>query len=154
MSRRSLRLSYRLSPLLLAMLLGACAGSPAASPEEDRQAKQFPAPAAEKGALYVFRDGGLMGVVKTVDVSIAGGAEAVLAANNYLRLEGPPGPIDVTCRTDTDRAARHVDIAEGQTRYLQITMTPGLWGSGCSLAEVGPDRGQAAIRGGKQVVAK
>src|SRR5476649_2641891 len=82
-------------PLLLAA--AACANVPLADPQQDSEAKRFEQPARDNGALYIFRSG-YMGLARPIDISIAGGANAKLASNTYLRLEGPPGPIALSCR--------------------------------------------------------
>jgi hypothetical protein len=140
-----------LSSLLL-LSLGACANVPLASPQDDQEAKRFDLPPPEKGALYVYRQG-WFGVARPVDVAIAGGAQAQLASNTYFRLEGPPGPVEVSCRTGDKSDSRQVEMAPGQTRYLEVAMRAGWWGPTCEVSEVPPQQGQAAVRAGKRVEA-
>ena len=134
---------------LLAMA-AACASVPLADPRQDADAKRFAAPAQDNGALYVYRSG-LMGFVRPIDVSIAGGVSAELAPDTYLRLEGPPGPVELSCRVGDHRGGQQVEIQAGQTRYVEVSMTIGAWSPGCQVAEVPSDRGQAAVRSGKRV---
>ncbi len=85
------RLSWASSALLLA---GACAGSPSAPPQADQQAKQLQAAARRaEAALYVYRSG-LMGMLRPLDVSLAGGASAQLGYNTFILVDGPPGQIE------------------------------------------------------------
>jgi len=133
------------------LALGACAQVPLADIRADQEGKQFDPPAAEKGALYVYRTG-LMGIARPIDVAVVGGASAQLASNTYLRLEGPPGPVEVDCRIGDKTGGSQIDIAEGRARYVQVSMTVGLVLPGCTVTEVSPDQGQAAIRGSKRVV--
>ena len=141
--RRALSLSLLLS-------LAACANGPVAGPQDDQQAKLFEQPARDKGALYVYRHE-LMGFTHPIDVAIAGGASAQLPINTYLRLEGPPGPIEVDCKMGDNQGAAQIEIAEGRTRYVEVSTTTGLWSSGCKLREVAPDVGQAGVRGSRRV---
>ncbi|HTR87164.1 MAG TPA: hypothetical protein VMI56_21965 [Reyranella sp.] len=134
----------------LLLPLGACATVPLASPQADQIGKEFTPPAQGSGALYVYRSG-YMALAKKVDVSIAGGAQAALAPNTYFRLEGPPGPIDISCRTD-NTAGREVQIQPGETRYVEVAMNAGWLGPSCSVAEVPPEQGQAAVRNAKRVI--
>ena len=146
-----MRLSLSLSiPLLLA--LGACANPPMTTPQEDLAAKQFQAPAYGKGALYVYRQG-LMAFALPVDVSIVGGAQAQLNRNNYMRIEGPPGPIEVACNMGGTRQSQQVEIGAGQVRFVEVTANAGLMGPTCSLSEVAPGRGEEAVRGSRRVAA-
>ena len=83
--------------LSMVLVVGACSGSPSAPPQADQQAKQFAPPRPSQGALYVYR-AGVMGALRPLDVSLAGGASAQLAYNTFIRVEGPPGPIDIACK--------------------------------------------------------
>jgi hypothetical protein len=137
---------------LLLLGLGACASAPMAPEQADQEAKRFDRPAPDKGALYIYRRG-LMGVARPIDVAVAGaGAASVpLAFNTYLRLESPPGPIEVDCRIGDKTGAGHVQIAGGETRYVEVSMKVGWWTPGCEVAEVPPDQGRAAILASRRV---
>jgi hypothetical protein len=136
--------------LSLLLMLGACAQAPMAPEQADQEAKRFDQPAPDKGAVYIYRSG-LMGLVQPIDVAIAGGANARLPYNTYLRLEGPPGPIEVDCRVGDRTGSGQVQIADGQTRFVEVTMTVGWLAPGCAVAEVPPDQGQSAVRAARRV---
>ena len=133
-----------------ALLAAGCAQVPMADPQADQMAKAFPSPEPGKGALYVYRSG-VMGVARPIDVAIVGGATAQLATNTYLRLEGPPGPVEVDCKVGDKTGGGQVQIGEGRTRYVEVSMKVGLMLPGCEVAEVPPEQGQAAVRGGRRV---
>ena len=136
--------------LSLLFVLGACANVPMAPPQADQDAKRFDQPAQDKGALYIYRPG-WMGLAKPIDVAIVGGATAQLGSNTYLRLEGPPGPVEIDCRIGDNNAAQQVQIQDGQTRYVEVSMTIGWWLPGCEVAEVPPGQGQAAVLASKRL---
>jgi hypothetical protein len=136
--------------LSLLFMLGACASGPTAPPQADQEAKRFDQPAPDKGALYIYRPGWL-GLAKAVDVALVGGATAQLGSNTYIRLEGPPGPVEIDCRVGNNNAAHQVEIQDGQTRYVEVSMTIGWWLPGCEIAEVPPDQGRAAVLASKRV---
>ena len=136
--------------IAFALLAAGCAQVPMADPQADQMAKAFPPPQSGKGALYVYRSG-VMGVARPIDVAIVGGATAQLATNTYLRLEGPPGPIEVDCRVGDKTGGGQVQIGEGRTRYVEVSMKVGLMLPGCEVAEVSPQQGQAAVRGSRRV---
>ena len=136
--------------LSLLFVLGACANVPMAPPQADQDAKRFDQPAPDKGALYIYRSGWI-GVAKPIDVAIVGGATAQLNSNTYLRLEGPPGPVEVDCKVGDKTGNGQIQIQDGQTRFVEVSMTVGLWTPSCEVAEVPPDQGQAAIRAARRV---
>jgi hypothetical protein len=135
--------------LSLLSLAAACASGQMASTQDDQQAKQFASPAPDKGALYIYRRE-LMGFTRPIDVAIAGGASARLPVNSYLRLEGPPGPIEIDCKVGDSQGAAQFDIADGRTRYVQVSMK-GMWSPGCQVAEVPPEVGREAVRSSRRV---
>ena len=136
--------------IAVALLLPGCTQVPMANPQADQAAKAFPPPEPGRGALYVYRSG-VMGLGRPIDVSVAGGATAQLPYNSYLRLEGPPGPIEVDCKVGDNTGARQLEISEGRTRYVEVSMKVNLLLPGCEVAEVSPDQGQAAVRGSRRV---
>ena len=140
----------RVLSLLPLMVLAACAASPTASPQLNQEGKQFLQPSPDRGALYVYREG-WMGIARPVDVVVAGGAQARLGHNTYLRVDGPPGPLEVACKAGDGTSTRQIDVQPGQTRYVAVSMSAGLWGPGCEVAEVSPDQGQSAIRGARRI---
>jgi hypothetical protein len=131
-------------------MLAGCAQVPMADPQADQMAKAFPMPAPGKGALYVYRTG-YMGIARPVDVQVVGGRRAQLGSNTYLRLEGPPGPIEVDCKVGDKTGAGQVVIDEGRTRYVEVSLKIGALLPGCEVSEVAPQQGQAAVRGSKRV---
>ena len=136
--------------LAAALVMSGCAQVPMADLQADQAAKAFPPPEPGRGALYVYRTG-LMGIARTIDVQVVGGRSAQLASNTYLRLEGPPGPIQVDCKVGDKTGAQQLEIVEGRTRYVEASMKIGILLPSCELAEVPPEQGQAAVRGSKRV---
>jgi hypothetical protein len=134
------------------LVAAGCAQAPMAEPQADQMAKAFPTPEPGRGALYVYRRG-IMGFARPIDVQVVGGATASLMTNTYLRLEGPPGPIEVDCKVGDKTNATQIEIREGRTRYIEASMKVAALLPGCELAEVPPEQGQAAVRGGRRVQA-
>jgi hypothetical protein len=138
-------------PLLLA--LGSCASSPMADPQADQEAKQFLRPEGDRGAVYIYRSG-LFGLARPLDVGITNGINAKLPYNSYLRVDGPPGPVEVGCSAGDYRSSTQVDIAPGRVTFVEATMTMGLLSPHCNVAEVPPDQGRAAVQSSKRVAAQ
>lgn len=143
---------FRIRSLSLALMLavGACAGSPTAPEQADQEGKRFDQPRPESGAVYVYRSG-LMGFARPIDVTVAGGATAQLGSNTYIRVDGQPGPVSIGCRIGDNTGNQQVQVQDGQTRFVEVSMTIGLLLPGCEVAEVPPDQGQAAIRAARRV---
>lgn len=139
--------------LTLATLLaaGACAQVPMADQQADQEGRRFDPPAPDKGALYIYRSG-LMGLARPIDVAIAGGASAQLASDTYVRLEGPPGPIEIDCRIGDNTGGNQIQIADGQVRFVEVSMKVGVLLPGCEVNEVSPGQGQAAVQNSRRVI--
>jgi hypothetical protein len=137
----------------LLLTLGACANVPMADQQADLAGKQFERPDGERGAVYIYRSG-LFGVARPLDVGITNGVTAKLASSTYLRVDGPPGPIEVGCAAGDYKNSAQVEVAPGRVTYVQASMTLGLLGPHCEVAEVPPDQGQAAVRASKRVAAQ
>lgn len=136
-----------------ALLTAGCAQVPMAEPQADQMAKAFPTPEPGRGALYVYRSS-FMGVARPIDVAVVGGATAQLATGTYMRLEGPPGPVGIDCRVGDKTGSGQVQMDEGRTRYVEVSMKVGMLLPSCEVAEVGPQDGQQAVRGGRRVYAQ
>lgn len=132
------------------LLIAGCAQVPMADPQADQLGRAFAPPEPGKGVLYVFRSG-VMGVARPIEVGIVGGATAQLATNTYLRLEAPPGTVQVACTVGNNSGSGQAQIGEGSIRYVEVSMKVGLLLPGCEVAEVPPEQGQAAVRGGRRV---
>jgi len=139
--------------LTLLLTLGACTSVPMADPQADQAGKQFDRPDGDRGAVYIYRSG-MFGIARPLDVGITNGVTTKLAYNTYLRVDGPPGPIEVGCAAGDYRSSAQVEIAPGRVTYVQASMTAGFWGPHCEVAEVPPDQGQAAVRASKRVAAQ
>ena len=139
-------------PLLLT--LGACAATPLADPQSDQQAKQFLRPEGERGAVYIYRSG-LFGLARPLDVGITNGVNARLPYNSFLRVEGPPGPIEVGCAAGEYRSSTQVEVVPGRVSFVEASMTMGNgFTPHCNVTEVPPDQGEAAVRSSKRVAAQ
>src|SRR5262245_35111980 len=126
--------------LSLLLLLGACAGSPSAPPQADQEAKRFEPPPPDRGALYIYRSG-LLGMARPIDVNLVGGSSAQLGYNTFIVVEGPPGPVEIGCKVGDKTGTGQVQVDNGRTRFVEVTMTMGWLTPGCEIAEVPTDQG-------------
>jgi len=136
--------------LALTLLVAACANTaiPLAPAEEDAAGKQFAPPAPGFAALYIFRanDG--------ADYTIIDGQRTlgVLGANNWMRVELPPGNHNIHCAVPKYSdlvSSTIVPLSPGSIAYLSAT----LWESGfsCHLMSEDADIGVPGVRRGSRV---
>jgi formylmethanofuran dehydrogenase subunit C len=92
-----------------------------------------------------------MGMMRPLDVSLAGGASAQLGYNTFILVEGPPGQIDIACKIGDKTASGQVQIQGGETRFVEVSMNAGLWTPNCEIAEVSAGQGEAGVRSARRV---
>jgi hypothetical protein len=84
-----------------------------------------------------------------------------LANKTWIRIEVAPGRHMITCSapsyaplTQTPADAATVDIAPGETRFLEVDVWPGLpLNPRCTATEVSADKGRAGVTGGNRAIA-
>lgn len=141
--------------LVLSLALGAtaCADVQMATPQEDQIGKRFEPPPPDKGAVYLYRQG-LLGALAPVNVVVAsngGGLNVALGPDTWVRLEGDPGPLEVRCVDDP--AGQRIDVAPGETRYVEVSYRIGLMKAGCGVGEVSQLQGQRGVANGRRAIA-
>jgi hypothetical protein len=136
--------------LALALLVAACANTaiPMAPAAEDAAGKQFAPPAPGFAALYIFRGN------EGTDYTIIDGQQTlgVLGANNWMRVELPPGSHNIHCAVPKYSelvSSTIVLLSPGNIAYVSAT----LWESGFSCHLVGEDAdiGVPAVLRGSRV---
>ena len=146
---------FRLATILLPLvLLGACANVQMATPQEDQLGKRFAQPPPDKAALYLYREG-MLGAMVPVAVTVqtqTGGLDVALSPDTWVRLEGDPGPLEVRCAKDQNIGQR-IDVAPGETRYVEVSYRMSFLDAGCGVHEVTPLEGQRGVARGKRAVA-
>ncbi|MCL7744577.1 DUF2846 domain-containing protein [Guyparkeria hydrothermalis] len=142
---------YGLFTLVAALLLlGGCASVPMASMEADAEAKAF-TPAADKGALYIFRDE-VFGAAIPMTVSVNGHVIGQTAANSYFWLELEPGRYRVESHTE-NVSTLPVTVATGENTYVWQEVKMGMWMARSLLQEVDAERGRQGVVDSKLVEA-
>jgi hypothetical protein len=131
--------------LLSALALGACDPVFRTPPQADQDAKLFPPPLPGQTALYIFRDSSYA-PHWPIKVTVLDAVDTLMPAGTYLRVDVPPGPLDVRCVTAALPDHRRTTVAAGETRYLQVRLNPGTYSPYCLVVDVAPEAAQAAIR--------
>lgn len=146
--------------ILLAGLLAGCASVPMTGPTADADGKRFDPPPPGLSALYLYRSS-LLGSELAFNIADNGQPIGTLANKTWIRVEVAPGQHVITCiapshapLTQTPAQAATVDLAPGETRFLEVDVWPGLpLNPRCQATEVSPDQGRAAVSGGNRAVA-
>ena len=142
------------------ILLAGCATVPMASPGSDAEGKRFIPPPPGQSVLYLYR-GSLLG--SEVAFNLADNQQPIgtLAEKTWIRVEVVPGRHLISCTapsyaplTQTAVQAATVDLAPGETRFLEVDVWPGLpLNPRCRATEVSADQGRAGVSGGNRAVA-
>jgi len=146
MPGRFLRLA---APFVMAAGLAACASVTLAPVTQDTAGKQFAPPAEGQSALYIYREG-IFGSAVLLPVSVGQRAIGALASDTWFLIDVPPGTYDVRCTGGENTDTRTVQLAPGETRYVEAALRAGFLASRCAVFEVAPETGQKAIRAGKR----
>ena len=142
------------------ILLAGCAAVPMASPGSDAEGKRFDPPASGQSVLYLYRSS-LLG--SEVAFKLADNQQPIgtLADKTWIRVEVAPGRHVITCTapsyaplTQTPAQAATVDLAPGETRFLEVDVWPGMpLNPRCRATEVSADQGRAGVSGGNRAMA-
>jgi hypothetical protein len=142
------------------ILLAGCATVPMASPGSDSEGKSFDPPAPGQSVLYLYRSS-LLGSEVTFTLADNQQTIGTLADKTWIRVEVAPGRHVITCTapsyaplTQTPAQAATVDLAPGETRFLEVDVWPGLpLNPRCRATEVSADQGRAGVSGGNRAMA-
>jgi hypothetical protein len=129
-------------------LLTACATVPLAPTDLDEAGKRFDMPPPGLGAIYVVREGMLVGGITSISVGERKVGE--LGYNTWLRFDLPPGTYDIRGESGQNGATTLVIMRAGEIHYLSFETTflhPSLVRSilEMSVVELPAAQGQAAV---------
>lgn len=136
-------------PALLAFSLSACASVPMAPTDADAEGKRFPPPPPGQATLYVLRGGGL-GAAVPIGATIGQRSVGSLAPFTWFRVDVAPGPQDVRCVTREVERSVVVEMAPGETRFVQLGAEMGWVTARCWLEQVPPEQGRAVVMTGQR----
>lgn len=146
--------------LSTALFLAGCATVPMAGPGADAEGKRFDPPAPGQSVLYLYRSS-MLGSEVAFDLANNQQPIGALADKTWIRVDLAPGRHVITCTapshaplTQTPAQAATVDLAPGETRFLEVGVWPGLpLNPRCTATEVSADKGRAAVMGGNRAMA-
>ena len=135
--------------LTTTLLLSACASVPMASRDADAAGKTFAPPPPGSATLYLYRES-IFGAAYTVGLSVGQRSLGALAPDTWFRIDVEPGTYDVRCTTPEASASKSVQIAPGETRFVEAAIRMGFVEPRCAVFEVAPEKGRSAVTGGKR----
>src|SRR3954468_10816964 len=141
-----------ISLLILSSLMLAACGGPVVrtTVEEEAIGKTFAPPAPSMAAIYIYRAGNYAWAWP-VDVSVVGAVKTLFPVDTFVRVEVPPGPIEVNCITNARSDHQRREMAADQIRYFQVTLYRGEYGPYCLVSEATPEVGQAFVRADRRI---
>jgi hypothetical protein len=135
--------------LALALLLPACASVPMAGADADARGKAFTPPPPDKAALYVYREG-IFGAAVLLAVTVGPRALGSLAPDTWFRIDLDPGRYDVRCSGGENSESVIVQLASGETRFVEAAVRLGMFAPRCGIFEVSPEKGRTAVLAGRR----
>lgn len=146
----------RLSTPLLALslclpLLAQCAATSTATSEENATALGFEVPEG-KGVVYLFRPGRAVGAGVQIPVKVNGVDAGGTGPGTYFRWELLPGTYTFWSQTSEASATVRVDLAEGQTVFVEQNPRIGLDSGRVTMKVVSEAAGKRAVQSSKLLV--
>ena len=140
------------SLMAASILLAGCATVPLAGAGADAEGKRFDPPAPGRSVLYLYRSS-ILGTEAIFNVADNQQPIGALADKTWIRVDVSPGQHVITCAvpsyaplTQNPAQAATVNLAPGETRFLEVDVWPGLpLNPRCTATEVGADKGRAAV---------
>lgn len=143
------RQALRFLALTTTLLLSACASVPMASRDADAAGKTFAPPPPGSATLYLYRES-IFGAAYSLALSVGQRNLGALAADTWFRIDVEPGTYDVRCTTPEASGSQSVQIASGETRFVEAAIRMGFVAPRCAVFEVAPEKGRSAVTGGKR----
>ena len=139
----------RLMLVLAAFLLATgCASVPMAPADEDAAGKRFEPPPATQAVLYVFRES-MFGSAFSMPVTVGPRPLGNLATDTWFRVVLEPGSYEVRCNMENS-ASVPVQLASGETRFVEAAIRFGFVTPRCALTEVDAATARTAILSGRR----
>lgn len=116
-------MKLKLTGLLLAMLLAA--GGCASGPKYTEVKSAIPSLAADKGRVYFYRSGSMIGSGIQPSVNLNGEKVGDSVPGGFFFVDRSPGAYEVLLSTEVERKASFT-LEPGQLRYIRMSVGLGL----------------------------
>lgn len=127
--------------LALAWLLAGCA---ATGPKFAEVEASIPTLRAGEGRVYFYRDVSGVGAAVKPDIRLNGQVVGSVAPGGFFFVDRPAGTYTASSSTETDTSVQF-QLADGQSAYLQFSITMGLMVGRPQLALRGEAEGKAQL---------
>jgi hypothetical protein len=135
--------------LTTTLLLSACASVPMSSRDADAAGKTFAPPPPGSATLYLYRES-IFGAAYSLALSVGQRNLGALAADTWFRIDVEPRTYDIRCTTPEASDSRSIQIASGETRFVEAAIRMGFVAPRCAVFEVAPEKGRSAVVVGKR----
>ena len=130
--------------LITTVLVSGCASVPMAPKEADAALKTFPAPTADKAALYVYRNS-FVGQALKKTVTLDGVVIGETANKVYFYKEITPGEHTLATESEFSDNAVTFHAAPGQTYFAEQYIKMGVFVGGAGIRIVDGEVGKKGI---------
>jgi hypothetical protein len=130
--------------VLVAVGVAACASTSNASPEMTEAAKNFEAP-DDKGLVFLYRTGRMVGAAGAIEVSVNGQAAGGTGPGTFFRWELEPGSYTFHSSTGEASATVALEVEAGAVYFIEQNARMGLNTGRVSMEEVDAQRGRSQV---------
>lgn len=122
-------------------LLAACA---ATGPKFTEVEASFPQLRAGQGRIFFYRNPGGMGLALKPDIRLAGVVVGEVEPGGFFFVDRPAGRYRASARTEVENSV-DIDLREGESAYVRLSITMGLFAGHPQLTLVNPVEAKGAL---------
>ena len=132
-------------------LFAHCAQASKASSEDSAAAKEFQAP-ADRGVVYLYRTGRMMGAAVAIEVKVNGQAAGGTSPGSFFRWQLKPGPHTFYSSTGESSATVQVNVEAGKLYFIEQNARIGLDSGRVTMSQRDVEGGKKRVKGMKLLV--
>ena len=133
------------------IVLSSCASTSKASTEKSDVAKEF-APLPDKGTVYLFRSGKVVGGGIQLQVKVNGLDAGGSGPGTFFKWDLKPGTYAFSSFTSESSAVVEIDVKAGEIYFVEQQAKLGLSDGRVSMKQVSDSKGKAAVKQCKLLV--
>jgi hypothetical protein len=137
--------------MLVTVVITGCASTSKAPSEMSDQAKSFVAP-ADKGAVYLYRTGRVVGAAGQLSVKVNGQDAGGTGPGTFFKWDLKPGTYTFFSSTGEASAVVQLDVKAGEVYYIRQDARIGIDTGRVTMKEVSDNKGRKEVQGCKLLV--